>query len=164
MREHVVHVTGWHRTTDRRATAAQWLCRQDVRSQGSPAWRVIPRAAGLIPLSGALEVALREEIDAGYLPGPRLVASSIERAPGNVLGVPKSHEKAHGRGPDALREYVAARAKDGVDSIKFLLSGDDGFSPAGGRTVTYTEDEARAIGEEIEIRPALMSASSSPTI
>ena len=98
-------------------------------------------------LGARFEVALRDEIDAGYLPGPRLITSSIERAPANVLGVPKSHEKAHGRGPEALGEYVAARAKDGVDSIKFLLSGDDGFSPGGGRTLTYSEDEARAIGE-----------------
>jgi imidazolonepropionase-like amidohydrolase len=98
-------------------------------------------------LGARFEVALRDEIDAGYLPGPRLIASSIERAPVNVLGVPKGHEKDHGRGPEALTEYVAARAKDGVDSIKFLLSGDDGFSPGGGRNVTYTEEEVRAIGE-----------------
>ena len=85
-------------------------------------------------LGARFEVALRDEIDAGYLPGPRLIASSIERAPANVLGVPKSQEKDHGRGPEALTEYVAMRAKDGVDSIKFLLWAMTGFPPAAGAT------------------------------
>jgi imidazolonepropionase-like amidohydrolase len=108
-------------------------------------------------LGARFEIALRDEIEAGYLPGPRLIASSIERAPGNVMGVPKSHEKDHGRGPEALRDYVAARARDGVDSIKFLLSGDDGFSPGGGRTITYTEEEARAIGETARVHDVWLS-------
>ncbi len=99
-------------------------------------------------LGPRFEVALRDEIDAGYQPGPRLVASSIERAAGNVMGVPKSHDGDHGRGPEALRNYVRAIAADGVDSIKFLLSGDDGFSPGGGKNVVYSEDEVAAIGAQ----------------
>ncbi len=64
------------------------------------------------------------------------------------MGVPQSHDNDHGRGPEALRTYVRSIAADGVDSIKFLLSGDDGFSPGGGRNVVYSEEEVAAIGEQ----------------
>jgi len=99
-------------------------------------------------LGPRFEVALRDEIDKGFTPGPRLVASSMERAAANVMGVPQAHDAEHGRGPAAMREFVANTAKEGVDSIKFLLSSDDGFEPAGGRKLMYTEDEVAAIGEQ----------------
>jgi imidazolonepropionase-like amidohydrolase len=99
-------------------------------------------------LGPRFEVALRDEIDAGYLPGPRLRASSLENAPGDVVGVPASHHEAHARGPEGLRAFVRACAADRVDTIKFLLSSDDGFAPGGGKTLTYTVDEIRAAGEQ----------------
>ena len=34
------------------------------------------------------------------------------------------------------------------NSIKFLLSGDDGFSPGGGKNTVYTDEEVAAIGEQ----------------
>jgi imidazolonepropionase-like amidohydrolase len=98
-------------------------------------------------LGPRFEVALRDEIDKGFAPGPRLVASSMERAAANVMGVPKAHDEAHGRGPDAMRDFVRKTAKEGVDSIKFLLSSDDGFEPGGGQKLQYTDDEVAAIGE-----------------
>lgn len=99
-------------------------------------------------LGPRFEIALREEIDGGWLPGPRLRASSLERLPDGALGLKAGETNEHQRGPDAMRSYVRRMAKEGVDSIKFLLSSDDAFKPNGSQTLTYTDDEVAAIGNE----------------
>jgi imidazolonepropionase-like amidohydrolase len=85
------------------------------------------------------EVALKKEIDAGYLPGPRLVASTFER--------PAYAEKDR-QGPEALRRFIADMAADGVQSVKLLLSGDDAFGKGGSLVVQYTEEEVAAASEQ----------------
>lgn len=99
-------------------------------------------------LGPRFEIALREEIDGGWLPGPRLRASSLERLPDGALGLRAEEGARHRRGPEAMRAYVRDMAKAGVDSIKFLLSSDDAFKPNGSRTLTYTGEEVAAIGDE----------------
>lgn len=99
-------------------------------------------------LGTRFEIALRDEIDAGWLPGPRLKASSIERAPGQVFGIPQSHDQGHGRGAAAMRAYIKGCAELGLDSIKLLLSGDDNFTPNGSQELAYDEDEVAAAGDE----------------
>lgn len=98
-------------------------------------------------LGTRFEIALRDEINGGWLPGPRLKASSIERAPGNIFGVPQAHDEGHGRGVEAMRAYVKSCAEMGLDSIKLLLSGDDNFTPGGSQELAYTEGEVAAAGE-----------------
>ena len=95
-------------------------------------------------LGPRFEIALREEIDGGWLPGPRLRASSLERLPEGALGM----KEGEARSADALRGYVREMAKAGTDSIKFLLSSDEAFTPGGSQQLTYTEDEVAAIGDE----------------
>jgi imidazolonepropionase-like amidohydrolase len=97
-------------------------------------------------LGERFEVALRDMIDAGHLPGPRLRASSLEKGAEGVMGVPEGHDPVHDRDIDGLRAYVRAMAELGVDSIKFLLSSDEGFAPGGAQVLMYTEEEAQAIG------------------
>jgi imidazolonepropionase-like amidohydrolase len=99
-------------------------------------------------LGPRFEIALREEINGGWLPGPRLRASSLERLPDGALGLKAEEGTQHARGPEAMRAYVRAMAKAGVDSIKFLLSSDDAFKPNGSQALTYTEEEVAAIGDE----------------
>lgn len=99
-------------------------------------------------LGARFEIALRKEIDGGWLPGPRLRASSVEKAPNANVGNPQSHDGAHNDGPEGIRRYVRSMAEDGVDSIKFLLSGDEGFEPGGSQILTYTDEEAAAAGDE----------------
>lgn len=94
------------------------------------------------------EIALRNEITGGWLPGPRLKASSIERAPARSFGLPDAHDDGHGSGPEAMRRYIRSCAELGLDSVKLLLSGDDNFTPGGSQDLTYTEDEVAAAGEE----------------
>ena len=95
-------------------------------------------------LGPRFEIALRDEINAGYLPGPRLRASSLERLPDGALGVAARQGEAHSRGPEAMRAYVKSMAKAGVDSIKFLLSSDEAFTPGGSQILTYTDEEGAA--------------------
>ena len=99
-------------------------------------------------LGTRFEVALRDEIDAGWLPGPRLVASSIERAPAQSFGLPEAHDEGHGRGPEAMRAYIRSCAEMKLDSVKMLLSGDDNFTPNGSQELCYSEEEVAAAGEE----------------
>ena len=94
------------------------------------------------------EVALRDEIDAGYLPGPRLRASSQETSGSQATGLPVSHDTRHERSPQGLRDYVAEMADIGVDSIKFELSGADIDGPGESARVLFTDEEVAAIGEQ----------------
>jgi imidazolonepropionase-like amidohydrolase len=98
-------------------------------------------------LGERIEPALRDMIDAGFVPGPRLRASALEKGAEGVIGVPAGHDPTHQRDIPHLRDYVAAKKADGCDTIKFLMSSDDAFQPGGSQTLMYTEDEAQAIGE-----------------
>lgn len=97
-------------------------------------------------LGPRFEIALRDEIDGGWVAGPRLRASSLERLPDGALGM--KADKNHAAGAEALRNYVREMAKAGIDSIKFLLSSDDAFTPGGSQKLTYSEEEVAAIGDE----------------
>lgn len=99
-------------------------------------------------LGPRFEIALRDEIDGGWLSGPRVRASSLERLPDGALGQKAEESSHHRRGPEAIRAYVRDMAKAGVDSIKFLLSSDEAFKPNGSQTLTYTDEEVAAIGDE----------------
>jgi len=98
-------------------------------------------------LGERIEPALRDMIDGGFIPGPRLRASALEKGAEGVMGVPAGHDPTHQRDIPHLREYVAAKAAEGCDTIKFLMSSDDAFQPGGAQTLMYTEEEAQAIGE-----------------
>ena len=97
-------------------------------------------------LGERIEPALRDMIDAGFLPGPRLRASALEKGAEGVLGVPAGHDPTHRRDIPHLREYIAQKAAEGCDTIKFLMSSDDAFQPGGSQTLMYSEEEAQAIG------------------
>lgn len=98
-------------------------------------------------LGERFEVALRDMIEAGFLPGPRLRASSLEKGAEGVMGVPEGHDPTHDRDIAGLRAYVKSMGALGVDSIKFLMSSDEGFAPGGAQVLMYSEEEAQAIGE-----------------
>ncbi len=99
-------------------------------------------------LGPRFEIALREEINGGWIPGPRLRASSLERLPDGALGMRAEPGAQHNRGPEAMRAYVEEMAREGVDSIKFLLSSDDAFTPGGSKKITYTDEEVAAISAQ----------------
>lgn len=98
-------------------------------------------------LGERFEPALRNLIDAGFFPGPRLRASALEKGAEGVMGVPEGHAPTHDRSIDGLRSYVRAMKAIGCDTIKFLMSSDEGFAPGGSQVLMYSEEEARVIGE-----------------
>lgn len=98
-------------------------------------------------LGERLEVVLRDEINAGWLPGPRMRASTIERSPPAIDGV-ETGAVEHGRGVEAMKAFVRRAKGLGCDSFKMLLSGEDALLPGSSQQLLYTEDEAMAAGEQ----------------
>ncbi len=97
-------------------------------------------------LGERFEPVLRDMINAGYLPGPRLRASALEKGAEGVMGVPAGHDQTHDRDIPGLVAYVKAMKELGCDTIKFLMSSDEGFAVGGAQQLLYTENEAQAIG------------------
>ena len=97
-------------------------------------------------LGERIEPALRDMIDAGFMPGPRIRASSLERGMEGVMGVPEGHDPTHDRSISGLKQFVHEAAANGCDTIKFLLSSDEGFAPGGSQVLMYSEAEIQAVG------------------
>ena len=99
-------------------------------------------------LSKSVEVVLNTFITSGGMPGPRLVASSIEREPPTIAELDPGKVAEHGRGPDAVRAFVKECASIGAKSVKFLLSGEDALKPGASQELLYTQEEADAAGAQ----------------
>jgi imidazolonepropionase-like amidohydrolase len=98
-------------------------------------------------LGEKIEPALRDRINAGEIPGPRLRASALEKGAEGVMGVPEGHDPTHDRDIPGLIAYVKSMKTYGCDTIKFLMSSDDAFQRGGAQTLMYSEKEAQAIGQ-----------------
>ncbi len=98
-------------------------------------------------LGEKIEPALRNRIDAGDIPGPRLRPSALEKGAEGVMGVPEGHDPTHDRDIPGLIAYVKSMKELGCDTIKFLMSSDDAFQRGGAQTLMYSEEEAQAIGQ-----------------
>jgi imidazolonepropionase-like amidohydrolase len=98
-------------------------------------------------LGERIEPVLRDMINAGFMPGPRLRASALEKGMEGVMGVPEGHDPNHDRDIPGLIAYVKAMKAMGCDTIKFLLSSDEGFAPGGAQIIMYSEEEAQAVGQ-----------------
>jgi imidazolonepropionase-like amidohydrolase len=94
-----------------------------------------------------LDVVVRNQIDAGRIPGPRLRAASPEITVTAGLGDDNRLHMAResfglvADGPEAIARAVRLCIREGVDNIKLNISGDD-FVPAakGGMTVMREEE------------------------
>lgn len=98
-----------------------------------------------------IELAVRDEINAGRLAGPRLLASTPTlTATGGLNDTSQEHQ---GRSPCAMvidgpieaRRAVRRGYREGVDVVKVNLSGDDIIVRPPGRTMTLADDEVAAI-------------------
>jgi imidazolonepropionase-like amidohydrolase len=98
-------------------------------------------------LGEAIEPALRDRINAGTIPGPRLRASALEKGAEGVMGVPEGHDPTHDRDIPGLVAYVKQMKAQGCDTIKFLMSSDEAFQRGGSQTLMYSEEETLAIGK-----------------
>jgi imidazolonepropionase-like amidohydrolase len=112
-------------------------------------------------LNKRVEVALVEQIESGGMAGPRLIASSIERTPpvaSDEAALNAGEVDPHGSGPDAVRAFVRGCAEMGARSVKFLLSGEDALQPGASQQLLYSEEEARAAGEQAKASGVWLAA------
>ena len=94
-----------------------------------------------------LAVAVREEVNAGRLPGPRIRAGGLEIS---VTGAMGDESTAHNPriGPstivdsvDKMRKAVRLHCREGIDNIKLDVSGDPFYPGTPGHTTPMTYDE-----------------------
>jgi len=97
-------------------------------------------------LGDGIEVDLARAIAAGETPGPRLIPSTLERSPEGAEGV-ETGDVFNGRGPDAIRSFVAYCKEQGVGSLKLVVSGEDALKPGSAGDVLYTDEEMEAAGQ-----------------
>jgi imidazolonepropionase-like amidohydrolase len=95
-------------------------------------------------LSETIEPRLRDEINAGMTPGPRLIASTVERSPQGADGI-ETGGVDHGSGIGAVSAFVDTCRQNRIDSIKLLISGEDALLPGSSQNLLYTKDELRAV-------------------
>jgi imidazolonepropionase-like amidohydrolase len=103
-----------------------------------------------------LDVVLKWEIEAGRVPGPRLLTNGPEI---NGDGRARRHERpasAVRRGadllldrerPDEVRRVARTLAREGVDLLKLNISGDGGTSSEGADVTVMTDEEVEAAME-----------------
>ena len=120
-----------------------------------------------------LDVVLKREIEAGRVPGPRLLANGPEitvtggLGDSNLLHLPYHETPTFSwvaDGPDAIRRVCRLLAREGVDSLKLNLSGDIGTSSFPSEQTPMTESEvvaAMEVARAAELRVAAHCRSNS---
>lgn len=96
-------------------------------------------------LGDRIEPELAAAINSGETPGPRLIPSTLERSPEGAEGV-ETGDVFNGRGPDAIRKFVAYCKGEGVRSLKLVISGEDALKPGTSGDILYTDEEMLAAG------------------
>lgn len=94
-----------------------------------------------------LEVALREEYAAGWLPGPRLKACSFERsASASFKNTGGLYAGIGAREPDVagISSFVKEMIELGVDSVKFVVTGESAVRPGTSRVLQFYDEELAA--------------------
>jgi imidazolonepropionase-like amidohydrolase len=103
-----------------------------------------------------LDIVLKREIEAGHVPGPRLLANGPEitvtggLGDTNVLHLPYDEAPTFcwiANGPDEIRRVARTLAREGVDLLKLNISGDGGTSSAGADVTVMTDAEVAAAME-----------------
>jgi imidazolonepropionase-like amidohydrolase len=103
-----------------------------------------------------LDVVLKREIEAGRVPGPRLLANGPEitvtggLGDSNLLHLPHYETPTFAwvaDGPDAIRRACRLLAREGVDLLKLNLSGDIGTSSFPSEQTPMTAGEVAAAME-----------------
>jgi imidazolonepropionase-like amidohydrolase len=100
--------------------------------------------------SAPAETALRDDIAAGWLPGPRLRACSFEREASAIMeGSGRTYTSFDRRQPEieGVRAFVSEMAEVGVDSVKFVVTGDNSIVPDTSHTVLYHDAELKAASQ-----------------
>ncbi len=100
-----------------------------------------------------LGVAVRKEVEAGRIPGPRIRAGGLEISVTGAMGDEgKEHNPRIGPstiidGVEEMRKAVRLHCREGVDNIKLDVSGDPFYPNTPGHTTPMTFDEIRVAAE-----------------
>ena len=109
------------------------------------------------------EVVLRNAIDAGKVVGPRMRAASPEVVSTGGLGDARQLHMDHhsfdiiADGADEVRRTVRLLIREGVDTVKLNISGDNFTRKDFGRRLSSTDAEVAAAAEEAHERNAWLS-------
>src|SRR6202012_3470218 len=96
-----------------------------------------------------LGVAVRDEVNAGRLPGPRIRAGSMEISVTGAMGDEgKDHNPRIGPsvivdGPEEMRKAVRTACREGCDNIKLDVSGDPFYPNTPANTTPMSLEEIR---------------------
>src|ERR1700691_4951830 len=97
-----------------------------------------------------LDIVIRNAIDAGDIPGPRLRAASPEITATGGLGDVRQLHKDHtsieiiADGADEMRRVCRTMIREGVDTLKINLSGDNWIRKGHSEELTYSDAEVAA--------------------
>lgn len=101
-----------------------------------------------------LDVVIRNAINSGRVPGPRLLASGMEVATTGADVNPSLTAD----GPDEMRKLVRSVCKEGVDTLKLSMSGEQITGKAFNHETFFTDDEVRVAVEEATRRGVRVAA------
>jgi imidazolonepropionase-like amidohydrolase len=94
-----------------------------------------------------LAVAVREEVNAGRLPGPRIRAGGLEISVTGAMGDegrlhnPRTGPSMIVDGPEEMRRAVRLQCREGIDNIKLDVSGDPFYPGTPGHTTPMSFEE-----------------------
>jgi imidazolonepropionase-like amidohydrolase len=100
-----------------------------------------------------LDIVVRDWIETGEIPGPRLLAASPEMTVTGGLGDPslmhlyRENFGLVGDGPQQFRQMARLMCREGVDTLKINISGDDGVAAAKSHQTVMNEAEVEAVCE-----------------
>jgi imidazolonepropionase-like amidohydrolase len=110
------------------------------------------------------DVVVRNAIDSGQFPGPRIRAASPEITCTGGLGDARLYHQDRttfsliADGELEMRKIIRTAWREGVDVIKLNLSGDGFVRPGNGEQTAYTEQEVAAAAQEAQLRGLWMAA------
>ncbi len=112
-----------------------------------------------------LDVVIRNAIDAGEIPGPRLLAASPWLTVTGGLGDMRTLHMPYvesmaliADGPEEFRRLTRELIREGVDINKLVVSGDSFVPHAGSETTVMSEAEVAAAAEVVHAHGKRMSA------
>jgi len=111
-----------------------------------------------------LDIAMRNAINAGQIPGPRLLAATPWlTVTGGLIDTHLYDMRRDGiavvvDGPDNYRRVVREFIREGVDIVKLIVSGDTGIPYADSRQTVMSEAEVATAAEEAHARGRRISA------
>jgi imidazolonepropionase-like amidohydrolase len=103
-------------------------------------------AYGAASAKERLDIAVRDAINEGQIPGPRYLANGKEMAVPDGDLVPGI--TAFAKGPDEMREVIKHHIDLGVDNIKLSMSGEQITETRDAQDCYYTDEETAACVDE----------------